>query len=147
LFASIDALEELALRNFNQDELDILLRGTDSIARHWRALKTLHVSFCEYRAKGLTSADVCNVVADCPDLRDVDIKIAMERDHDIGYNAKIWVRLPSLSPRFTCANISLPPASGGCLRAQQIAEACKPYNRTPCRWTVLRVPPGFGAPY
>ncbi|KAH7392279.1 hypothetical protein DE146DRAFT_662136 [Phaeosphaeria sp. MPI-PUGE-AT-0046c] len=90
LFASIDALEDLVLQNFDQAEFDSVIRGTDSIIRHWRALKKLHVSFCEYHAKGLTSADVRNVVAGCPDLRDVDLKIAMERDQDVTQNAKIW---------------------------------------------------------
>jgi hypothetical protein len=132
-FASIAALEEIFLQNYNQDELDNLLRGTDSIIRHWRALKKLHVSFCEYRAKGLTSADVCNVIADCPDLRDIDIKIAMERDHDLGYNAKIWVCLHSPPLRFACANISLLSASSGCLGARQIEAACEPHSGTSCR--------------
>jgi hypothetical protein len=132
LFGSIDALEELALQNSYQVEFDSLVRGADSIIRHWRALKKLHVSFCKYRTKGLTSADVCNVAADCLRLRDVDIKIKMERDHDFGYNAKNWVYLPSLHPHFTCTNIRLPPASSGCLRARKIATACKPHNRTPC---------------
>lgn len=132
-FASIEALEELVLRNFNQDEVDSLLRGTDWITRHCQKLKKLHVSFCEYRAKGWTFADVCKVVAGCPDLRDIEMKIVMETTHDLGFVVRIWVCLCVFLAALSALTVSLLTASSDHLGTYEIAAACEPHGGNPCR--------------
>jgi hypothetical protein len=100
--ASIEALEELVVRNYGQEDMDGLLRGTDAITKHCRALRKLSVSFVEYLARGWTVEDVRNVVAGCPGLRDVDIQVVMEESDDRGFSSADWVCLPLCLVGYLC---------------------------------------------
>jgi hypothetical protein len=97
---SVEALEELVCRNYGQEEMDALVRGTDAITAYCRALRKLSVSFeygsFEYRARGWTAEDIRSVVAGCPGLRDVDVQVVMEESDDRGFSSQDWVCLPLL---------------------------------------------------
>jgi hypothetical protein len=91
-FARIDALQELVLRNYDQEELDNLMHdGEENVTMYWTALKKLHVSFSNPRAKGWGEADISRIAVKCSNIRNLHLKIRMaQTGNDRGWS--FWVR-------------------------------------------------------
>lgn len=91
-FASITVLQDLVLRNYDQEELnDLMHDGEENVTMYWTALKKLHVSFSNPRANGWGEANISGIAVKCPDIRNLHLKIRMAKTrNDHGFSS--WVR-------------------------------------------------------